>query len=481
MRLARNLTIALILSIGIVLFLQAWLRVQRESAHLLGDAVDHHRVLGHALRAAIELETARSGEARARELVEAAERSDESVTVRWIRLDDPLRDAGTEFQDQLTPESLRAIERGEDVALTETVDGGAPRLHTYVPLSLPGDPFGSCLEISEALEKRQHYVRVTVLRNVAFTAAAFSLASLVAAVLGVVMVGRPMRALSEKARRMGSGDLSMPLRVMRKDEIGDLAREINLACDRLAAAHARLIDETAARVAAVEQLRHAERLATAGLLASGIAHEMGTPLNVVSERAKMIASREVEGEEALASARVIVDESARITETMRQLLDLTRRRTPQRAPEPVQRIVDAALALLRPLAQRQGVTLRSVPADSPCVAEIDGDQIEQALMNLMVNGMHAMGTGEIVVTVSSAAAPAGCRIDVEDRGPGIAPEDLARIFEPFFTTKPMGKGTGLGLSIAEDIVRQHGGRIEVASREGGGTRFSIHLPGGGPA
>ena len=109
--------------------------------------------------------------------------------------------------------------------------------------------------------------------------------------LGFVMVGRPMRRLNDFAKRIGAGDLGGSLQIPQRDEIGELASEMNRMCTRLRLANERLKEETTARIGALEQLRHADRLKTVGTLASGIAHELGTPLNVVSGRAKMVADR----------------------------------------------------------------------------------------------------------------------------------------------------------------------------------------------
>src|SRR5512142_3555308 len=126
------------------------------------------------------------------------------------------------------------------------------------------------------------------------------------AVAGFHFVGRPMRALVAKARRIGAGDLSQPLELAQRDELGELAREMNQMCERLAEAQVRLQEETQRRLDTSEQLRHADRLTTVGKLASGVAHELGTPLNVVSARAKMIASGETTPAETTEYAQIIV-------------------------------------------------------------------------------------------------------------------------------------------------------------------------------
>src|SRR5208283_4365944 len=139
------------------------------------------------------------------------------------------------------------------------------------------------------------------------------------AVVGFTFVGRPMRRLVDKARRIGAGDLSGPLDLRQHDEIGVLAHEMNEMCDRLRAAQKKLAEETERRLAAGEQLRHADRLTTVGKLASGVAHELGTPLNVIEARASMIANGETTPEESVTCARAVVRGTERMTRIIRQL------------------------------------------------------------------------------------------------------------------------------------------------------------------
>jgi signal transduction histidine kinase len=252
--------------------------------------------------------------------------------------------------------------------------------------------------------------------------------------------------------------------------------------------HARsaLEAETAARLSAQGSLRHADRLTTVGKLASGIAHELGTPLNVVDARARMIASRDVEGDEALQSAKIISSQVAQMTRIIRQLLDFARRGPPKRQTEPLRPLVRRTFELLGPLAHKRGVKLeeRLEEAQLACV---DPGGFAQVLTNLVMNAVQAMQTaGSVEVTATSerrtpppelGGEPRDfVRVDVTDNGPGIAPEAVDRIFEPFFTTKDVGEGTGLGLSVSYGIVRDHGGWIGVESQPGRGARFSVYLP-----
>jgi two-component system NtrC family sensor kinase len=303
----------------------------------------------------------------------------------------------------------------------------------------------------------------------------------VALAVGVVFIGRPINKLAGKARRVGTGDLTGPLDLKQRDELGELANEINLMCERLA-------EEQGARARATEQLRHADRLTTVGKLASGLAHELGTPLNVVSGRARLIAQREVEGTDAIDSARIVMEQAERMTALIRQLLDFARPRAPQAAPLNVTTLAARVCELVATIARKGNVKLVPPVYDDRLRLEADDGQLTQVLTNLLVNAIQAMpeAGGEVAIvarTVDQVPPPyvggslqAWMAIEVRDTGAGMDDATRERIFEPFFTTKQIGEGTGLGLSVSWGIVREHGGWIDVQSTLNQGTTVTVYLP-----
>lgn len=243
--------------------------------------------------------------------------------------------------------------------------------------------------------------------------------------------------------------------------------------------------EMGAKEDALGQLRHAERLATLGKLASGIAHEVGTPLNVISGRAELIASGTLSSDGVTASAGVIVKQADRVAAIIRQLLDFARRGGARVERIDLTSLVEHTALLLGPMAEkaRVHITLDGARVE----ANVNPSEVQQVVMNLLTNAIHAMPSGgSIAVSVDvetalnrqqgSATEQACAVIRVQDHGEGIAPDVLPKIFDPFFTTRDVGVGTGLGLSVVYGIVHDHGGWLEVETAAAKGTTVSVYLP-----
>ncbi|QRN98830.1 HAMP domain-containing histidine kinase [Archangium violaceum] len=476
MKLARKITLALVLLAFAVIAGLETVEVQRELARSALDMRNDHRLLGYTVGGAFVRTWELEGEDEARAVLANANRLQEQVRLGWLWLDMPEA-------TQLPPDQLQALRSGWDTSY-EDHSHEISLLRSFTPI-IVGERRGA-IEVTEPLTEQLLHVRQTVVGTAVATGAITLAFLLVAMAMGRRLVGRPVEQLVGLAHRIGQGDLGARVHLTQKDELATLADAMNQMASGLATARAQVAAETAARLATLEHLRHADRLGTVGKLASGVAHELGTPLNVVLGRAKMIASGEAEGEETKECARIISQQVQHMTAIIRQLLDFARRRTPRRAPENLNELVERTLTLLRPMATRRNIVLAS-EAPGPVNLEVDAGQIQQALTNLMVNGMHAMkrpGTLRVRLGREHALPPADLggperewvRMDVTDEGEGISPEALPRIFEPFFTTKDVGEGTGLGLSVSYGLIRDHGGWISVSSEPGRGSCFSIFLP-----
>lgn len=467
MRLSLKLTLAIALGVALLLAVQTYLRIEREVSLFEDDMRRDHRALAHALSLAVEVVAEGRGVDEALAWVEEADRRDPSITIRFREPEGEVRRAGGRRGPRdgrrSLAETVTDVEHGEQGDELVTV--------VTLPLSdLPG-----VLELRESLEPSRAYVRTTVIRAAMNALVMLGVCVAIILAFGWFFVGRPMRLVIAKLRRVGAGDFTgAPLPIAQRDELGMLASEIDAMCDRLVDLQGRAESEARARVFALEQLRHADRLSTVGELASGIAHEIGTPLNVISARAKMISRKESSGDEIFEDASVIAEQSERIAGIIRQLLDFARQRPPRKSPQDLVDLVRTTLRLLEPLATKRSVRF-DFPEHPPSVLPVDPGQIQQVLTNVVMNAIQAqIDGGQVRVRIEDTET--GARVSIEDDGPGMPPEVKARVFEPFFTTKDVGKGTGLGLSVAFGIVLEHGGRIFVDSEVGRGSRFTIDLP-----
>ena len=222
-------------------------------------------------------------------------------------------------------------------------------------------------------------------------------------------------------------------------------------------------------------------------MAAGLAHEIGTPLNVVTGRAELLASGKLDSKATRVSAQAIQSEAQRITRIVRELLDFARQNTPQRSCQNLNELITTTRELMETVAIKHHTNLHLSLPDSQLSANIDAGQIQQVLTNLIINAIQSAGNdGNVTITLTNAERKTPGNeggtnniyrtVIIADDGEGISAEDREHIFEPFFTTKDVGEGTGLGLSISHGIIQEHGGWIEVESSEGQGSAFSIFLP-----
>jgi signal transduction histidine kinase len=229
----------------------------------------------------------------------------------------------------------------------------------------------------------------------------------------------------------------------------------------------------------IEQLRHAERLNVVGKLAAGVAHELGTPLNVISATAELLDADASVRPAVHASCRVIVEQAGRMAAIIRQLLDFGRRGGSDRSETDLVALVTSTVELLRPLARKRNVELSLALPKRAVFADVNRLEIGQVLSNLVLNAVQAMPNGGRSIVGLSVERERGIDVavlSVSDTGTGIRAEDVPRVFDPFFTTKDVGEGTGLGLSVTYGIVSDHGGRVNVETEWGHGSCFTVVLP-----
>ncbi len=296
-------------------------------------------------------------------------------------------------------------------------------------------------------------------------------------------------ACSKGSTASSKGDLSRVLLADRDDEIGTIAGRFNDMTGSLREAREDGERGVQARLSLETRLRQSEKLATIGQMAAEIAHEVGTPLNVIGGRARALGKshRASDPAEVTRNAGIITGEVDRIAKIIRQVLDFSRQRGPTITSVHLGSVVAEALEFLREIVDRQAIKTDVRVLPSPPEVPGDPDQIQQVCLNLLMNAIHAMPSGGTLrITAERVtrrkegldlASPAPyAMLEIADTGPGIPPENRGKIFEPFFTTKDEGQGTGLGLAVSHGIVKDHDGWIEVDSPTEGGAVFRVFLP-----
>jgi two-component system NtrC family sensor kinase len=249
--------------------------------------------------------------------------------------------------------------------------------------------------------------------------------------------------------------------------INTIANEIAMITER--------IQTNKERAQLQEQLRHADRLATVGQLAAGVAHEINEPLANILGFAQLISKMKKIPAQVKADIEKITHASLHAREIVKKLLIFTRQMPTRKSPVNINQIVIEGLSLLESRMTKEGITLQRSLADNIPSIIADGSQLIQVLVNLLVNAIQAMEKGG-VLTIRTFMKGDTIQLLVQDTGIGMDEKTIQHIFMPFFTTKDISEGTGLGLSVAHGIVTSHGGTIEVSSRPGAGSSFTISFP-----
>ena len=318
---------------------------------------------------------------------------------------------------------------------------------------------------------------------------------LICGTVGLILLGtrkwvtEPISTLMNGINQLSKGKLDHRIDLRKNDELSRLAHAFNRMAVDLKMAREQILQEGRARLELERSLRQSEKLAAIGQLASGLAHEIGTPLNVIHGRAQLIQRRLEHAEDLQKYVGIIVNQTERITKIIQQLLGFVRKKTPDQQPLNVCALLGTTVDFLDYLIQKQGVgVVKDWEKDLPSLIG-DPDQLQQAFLNLIINAIQSMPAGGTLrlsaslKMVSKQGLEGGPKQYIEvcvvDTGVGMDEEVVRQIFDPFFTTK--NTGTGLGLMVARGIVCDHEGWIEVESEKGNGSLFRVYLPlsGGG--
>ncbi|MDH3966525.1 MAG: ATP-binding protein, partial [Rhodospirillales bacterium] len=354
------------------------------------------------------------------------------------------------------------------------------------------------LDIVYSLDEIDQAIRTNTFTIVGFSLGFIIVASLCVSFFVHRMVYVPLRDLQRGAKRLSSGNLEQLIPVRSHDECGQLATSFNDMTLALRESEMELrewghtLEQKVAEktrelhIAQAEAVQR-EKLASVGLLAAGIAHELNNPLTGILTFSHLTRDKMPDGSPEAEDLDLVIQETKRCSSIIRRLLDFAREKAPEKKFADLNQIVeDTAHLIERPAHLHDIEITMDLDRDLPPVW-IDEDLIKQVVMNLLVNAQHAI-EDEGGITIRSRRSPEPrsfepgmapvpmAELSIVDTGCGIPEKDLRRIFDPFFTSKGVGEGTGLGLSVSHGIVQAHNGAIEVESTVGEGSTFSIYLP-----
>jgi two-component system NtrC family sensor kinase len=307
-----------------------------------------------------------------------------------------------------------------------------------------------------------------------------------------LLVYRRLAHMRETMQRAAAGQLNARVSLDGLDEIGVIARGLNdilqglerlneavdvrveAATDAFRQKSVAIADSHREMALLSEELARAGRLAALGQAAANMAHQIGTPLNLISGHVQLLIQSSPSESATLDRLKAIQDQIAKVTAIIRSALDSSRPPAIPREPADLGALVRRVCQMAGPMLEDSGVQVEVAAPEQVAEVMADPVQLELALLNLISNSVDAMASGG-TLTVRLGRVEDRFRLEVEDTGSGISPHLLAHVFDPWVTTKAPGKGSGLGLSIARQVVASHGGTIRAENRPGNGALFTIDL------
>jgi len=336
-------------------------------------------------------------------------------------------------------------------------------------------------------------------RMLVYTGAALLIVGILSWLFVWRVVAKPIKALKKGTEHLSRGELGYQIEVQSQDEVGELAESFNGMSTQLCAANEqitnwaktledRVAEKTKELRSAHDHMLHVEKMASIGKMAAVVAHEVNNPLSGILTYAKLLRkwvgtgqTADDKRDEAMECLDLIAAESRRCGDLIKNLLTLSRTAPMNVQATDLHAVIDRCLLLVRHQMELAGIELQLALAKDLPPVPCDPAQIEQVLLALIMNAIDAMPRGgNLWLDTRMSQDEEEVTIKVRDDGAGIAPDVLPQIFEPFMTTKERGRGVGLGLAISRGIVERHGGHIEVQSKLGRGTTFTVTLPAQAP-
>ncbi len=469
------LTLILLTSLGL-----GWISVRDERAHLTGSALLMARTLARTLAATFKYYHMQDQQQRMREIIHALLPHDPKINRLLINIYDRGGNRiDLTFEHGLERTTVqrrnRKIPAGGRTSEEIIRDGGHEYLSVLSPIVDSGGAAQGAVEVLLSLDGINRNLAALVRKFLLFVLLTTLLLGLTLYLISRFSITLPLARLGRAARQLGHGDLGLRIEKSGVHEIDELIGEFNRMARNIEEQSRKQEELFREKIALERGLRHRDKLASIGQLAGGLAHEIGTPLAVISGRAEHLLQKCGRDDPARSGLEVIVRQAGRISKIMHRMLAFARKPETGFRSVDLAAVIDDAFALcrLRRRDNRAGISLELDLAVSRLTADADG--LRQLFVNLMLNSFQAMPDGG-TIRIESRKEAGELRIGFSDTGPGIDADIRERIFDPFFTTREVGEGTGLGLFMAASIVQEHGGRIEVDPEHAGGARFVIRLP-----
>lgn len=519
-----KITLYLALALALVLFLFTMLMIRNQRDELFGQAVSHANQMAEVVIKSTRFAMLQNQPSHIDQIITDVAGQEGIDRVRVISKDGTvIHSSATREVGQVIDQQAESCEKchvsvrsGEQAPMKDRArffdDGSGRRMlgNTRIISNEPSCYNAAChahdasqtvlgvLDIIMPLDQLTGELRRNSYALAGYSAGFLLAAALVVAFIIHRVVYVPLSELEAGAKALSDGHLDRRLPVRGDDELGRVTRAFNDMTEALNASQSKLeewahtlehkVEEKTRelQVAQAEAVR-GEKLASIGMLAAGIAHELNNPLTGVLTFATLVRQGMDDDQPEAEDLDLVIKETKRCATIIRRLLDFAREKAPEKNYCDLNRLIeDAAQLVDQPTRLAQIEVALELAEDLP-VIWIDEDLVKQVVMNMLVNAQHAIGErGRITLRTSRCPEPMSLspgvepvemvEISVSDTGCGIAASDLTRIFDPFFTTKEVGKGTGLGLSVSHGAVLAHGGDIRVESAPGEGTTFYIYLP-----
>ena len=481
MKISTRLILHLTVVVSVVLIAASLLLLKQRERSLRTAAEDEVRAHAVTLRIALEENYAANHVLDAQRLINRLRENAGIYSVLLFNLSGNVELAShPDIPEEIRylKEARQVIATGEKVEIERRL-GDEDVFSIIMPLKVNDQSVGA-LEIAQSISFVQ--AEIARMRGEIVLMALLLCVAIFLVVLAVTnySLTRPIQGLLGGAAAMGRGELSHRVAVPRGGgELALLAHNFNRMADSLAKQRRQAEREAEERLALERKLRHSERLAAVGHLAAGVAHELGAPLQVIDGRAKQLMNHATTpAEPHQRNLTIIRNQAERITNIVRNLLNLSRTYELRRRPVNLPGLIAETLELVQPNAERDGVKIEKHYNGLRRI-EADPNLLQQVFLNIFSNAIQSMPQGgrmRVDCQESTRDEHAFAAISVADTGEGIPPEHLENIFDPFFTTKEVGHGTGLGLAVSTRIVEEHGGWIEAANNADGGATFTVFLP-----